>query len=77
VKCFKEGVQNEFYVAVGQYISYRNVIRTQRPQHTLYLAVPENVYDDFTSVQREILTENHVKLMIVNLELEVITRWIA
>lgn len=76
VKCFTEGVQNEFYVAVGQYIAYRNVIRTQRPRHTLYLAIPADVYAGFSDAQREILIENRVKLIVVDLKLEAITQWI-
>jgi len=76
VKCFPTPAQGEFYNAVGQYVSYREVISTERPGHSLYLAIPEKVYDAFTDVHRDILRANRVKLVIVNLDFEVVVRWI-
>lgn len=63
-------------IAVGQYISYRQVLAVKKPRHILYLAMPQKIYDRLTTTHREILQANHVRLIIVDLEVEVIVRWI-
>jgi hypothetical protein len=35
----------EFHTALGQFISYRNILEETEPDRTLYLAVPADVYD--------------------------------
>ena len=77
VKCFPENnTSTEFYIAVGQYFVYRHILSTQKPHHTLYLAIPEDTYDALTDVYYDTLHDNHVKLVIVNIEMEIVIRWI-
>lgn len=77
VKCFPEdNTSTEFYIALGQYLTYRQILSTQKPTHRLYLAIPEDIYDMLTEVHRDTLRDNHVKLIVVNIELEVIAQWI-
>ncbi len=77
VKCFPENnTSTEFYIAVGQYLVYRQILSTQKPQHRLYLAMPQVVYEMLTDVHRDTLGDNHVKLIVVNIEEEVVAQWI-
>lgn len=41
----------DFYGALGQFLSYRLVLRQMEPERTLYLAVPFDLYDNFFSVK--------------------------
>jgi hypothetical protein len=76
VKCFPEqATTTEFYTALGQYQVYRQVLAIQKPNHTLYLAMPDAIYEELSAVYRDTLADNRVKLILVNLEKEIITRW--
>jgi XisH protein len=37
----------EFHSALGQCLNYRSALRLTEPERTLYLAVPEDVYNEF------------------------------
>ncbi len=67
----------EFHLALGQFLNYRSALRLTEPDRTLYLAVPEDVYDEFFRrrfIQRAI-EEHQLKLLIFNPESEEIIRW--
>lgn len=67
----------EFHLALGQFLNYRSALRLTEPERTLYLAVPEDVYDEFFRrrfIQRAI-EEHQLKLLIFNPEREEIVRW--
>ncbi len=63
--------------AVGQYIIYRNFLKKTAPDHQIYLALTQFVYQaNFDETIQLIVDENQLKLIIVNAEQEVITKWI-
>ena len=67
----------EFHLALGQFLNYRSALRLTEPDRTLYLAIPEDVYDEFFRrrfIQRAI-EEHYLKLLIFNPEREEIVRW--
>jgi hypothetical protein len=79
VKCFPEAgsFTTELYKAIGQYLYYRKVLTEREVSSPLYLAVPMKVYDEnFGETTRQLLSDNHIRLVIVDLALEVIVRWI-
>jgi hypothetical protein len=79
VKCFpdRDSTSRELYVSFGQYVIYRAVLAELRDSSPLYLTVPEDVYIHvFDSTVRRAISDNHIKLVIVNLETEAITQWI-
>ncbi|MGD2183626.1 XisH family protein [Lusitaniella coriacea LEGE 07167] len=41
---------NEFHAALGQFLNYRSALNLVEPDRILYLAVPEDVYNDFFRV---------------------------
>ncbi len=69
----------EFHRAVGQFISYRDVLRVVEPERVLYLAVPQLIYDDFFTVQelaQLVVQTNQIKIIVYNPVLETIVQWI-
>lgn len=79
VKCFpnRQSTTTELYRSIGQYIVYRAVLSTTLMDIPLYLAIPDAVYDTvFDSTVRRAVSDNKMKLLIVNLETEAIIQWI-
>jgi len=69
----------EFHRAVGQFISYRDVLRVVEPERVLYLAVPQLIYDNFFQVQefaQLVVQTNQIKLIVYNPVVETIVQWI-
>ncbi len=67
----------EFHSALGQCLNYRSALRLTEPDRTLYLAVPEDVYNEFFSrrfIQR-VIVEHQLKLLIFNPNQEEIVEW--
>ncbi|HEY9811316.1 MAG TPA: element excision factor XisH family protein [Halomicronema sp.] len=68
---------SEFHTALGQFINYRAALRIEEPERTLYLAIPELIYNSFFQLDfpASMLQENSVKLIIYDIELEQISQW--
>ena len=67
----------EFHSALGQCLNYRSALRLIEPDRTLYLAVPEDVYNEFFMrrfIQR-VIVEHQLKLLIFNPTQEEIVQW--
>jgi hypothetical protein len=67
----------EFHLALGQFLNYRSALRLTEPERTLYLAVPQDVNDEFFRrrfIQRAI-EEHQLKLLIFDPQKEEIVRW--
>lgn len=69
---------SEFHMALGQFINYRTALRVEEPSRTLYLAVPLVIYNDFFSLSfiQTVVNENQLKLIIYNVDTELIEQWI-
>ena len=69
---------SEFYGALGQFIAYRAALRTQDPERILYLAVSSDIYERFFITQfiQELVEQNQLYILIYNIDLEVIERWL-
>ncbi|OUL20140.1 XisH protein [Nostoc sp. RF31YmG] len=68
----------DFHNALGQYIVYRHLIQVSEPEYNLYLAIDDIVYLNFfqrPSIQL-IASQNHLQLIIVDIEQEQIVQWI-
>lgn len=66
------------YEAVGKYIIYRNVLKRIQPDRTLFLALPESIFDRFfeESIIHETVQEEEINLMLYNQTDKLITKWI-
>jgi hypothetical protein len=79
VKCFpdQDSTTRDLYVSIGQYLVYRAMIVELGLPHTLYLSVPDNIFANVfdLSVMR-VINESQIKIVVVNLDKERVTRWI-
>lgn len=79
VKSFLErsSAISEFHTALGQFINYRGALKRRYPERILYLAVPLTTYKTFFQLDfpKEMVQENQVKMIIYDVEYEVIVTW--
>ncbi len=79
VKSFleKSSAISEFHTALGQFINYRGALRRRDPERILYLAVPLTTYKTFFQLDftKEMVEENRVKIIVYDVENEVIVEW--
>lgn len=79
VKCFATATTytDDFYHAVGQYLTYRAILRLKGVDEPLYLAVPLHFYDEITqrAVMQSVITDAKISL-VVDLDDEEIVSWI-
>jgi hypothetical protein len=68
---------SEFHTAVGQYLNYRRALRSQDPERTLYLAVPNQIYEDFFRLRfvQESIEEYNIFLIVYDVEERRIVKW--
>jgi hypothetical protein len=80
VKSFLErsSAISEFHTALGQFINYRGALRRLQPERVLYLAVPLTTYKTFFQLDfpKYMILENSVKMVIYDVQKEVIFQWI-
>lgn len=76
VKCFVDNQVEELYTAIGQYMVYRNLLRRLNIQKQIYLAIPVTAYYGIVEeLAAEVVQEARIKLILVDIEHEVIERW--
>lgn len=68
---------SEFYIALGQFLTYRLGLQQQEPERTLYLAIPLEIYDTFFSLElvKAAIRQYQVNLIVYSPETEEIQRW--
>ena len=68
----------DFHEALGQFRNYQMVLAEQEPERLLYLAVPLNTYDEFFQLPfgQAAIRYNQLKLLVYDVEREVIARWL-
>jgi hypothetical protein len=67
------------YEAIGKYAVYRKALELDESDRTLYLAMPEDVYDRYSNEPLFIgsLTDENINLILFETSIEKITRWIT
>ena len=67
----------EFHLAIGQYRNYQLALLQDDPERVLYLAIPEDAYDRFFTLQfiQDALRYNAVRYIVYDVQTEVIVRW--
>jgi hypothetical protein len=79
IKCFpdRNSTTRDLYIAVGQYIIYRAVLDEIGDTTTLYLVVPQTVYETiFDTAVRRAISDNRIKVLVINIDTERIVQWI-
>ncbi|MCU0392968.1 MAG: XisH family protein [Thermoflexibacter sp.] len=69
---------SEFHDALGQFIVYKIALAEKEPERQLFLAIPQDVYEDFFDDPfiRKVISMNEVKLIIFDHQKEEIKAWI-
>ena len=69
----------EFYLAVGQGLSYRIALGEREPERKLYLAVPIFIYQEFLRLPlaQKTLQEAKLSIIIYEPDEEAIVQWIS
>lgn len=67
----------EFHLSIGQYRNYLLALSKEDPERVLYLAIPEDIYEQFFTLQfvQEALVYNEVNYVVYNVQEEVVVRW--
>ncbi len=79
IKVFNSVSQiTELQKAIGQYNMYRSILRRISPDRKLYLAISEEVYQDFFQKPaiQDIVSDQTIYLIIFDPEREVIIQWL-
>ena len=69
---------SDFYVALGQFIPYREALLEKDLERVLFLAVPADTYSTFFEQRfiQKIIVQQALKLLIYDEQKEVIKAWI-
>ena len=64
--------------ALGQYILYDKILRAKLSKRSLYLAIRKDIFDGLFSeeIGQILLSDNSLKMIIFDPEMEMITQWI-
>ena len=80
VKCFDSTRSQieEFYQAVGQYLTYRAAMKLADFPESLWLAVPTQAYTRFfrRHLVRSVVEDARIALILVDLDREEVAQWI-
>lgn len=79
-KCFLDtGTElNDLYTAIGQYLIYRSLLWRKGSTDELYLAVPVHAFNSvFQQLAMDVVNEIRVKMIVVDLDSEVIVQWLT
>ena len=71
-------VITEFHAALGQFLSYHLGLSARDPQRKLYLAVPDDTYNEFFKLEftRLAVERYQLRLIVYEANAEVIVQWI-
>lgn len=76
-KCFVLNTPDELYSAIGQYLVYRSLMSKAKVAYPLYLAVPLTAYHGILEeMGMDVMAETGIKLIVVDMENEVVVRWL-
>jgi XisH protein len=66
------------YEAVGKYIIYRKALAVLKPDRTLYLAIPDDIFQRIEKepILKEAFLEECIKLILYKTDIQLITSWI-
>lgn len=71
-------VITDFYSALGQFMSYRLILKEEDPDRLLYLAIPFDIYNSFFQLlfARKAIQDYQLKLIVYDSKNEVIVKWL-
>jgi XisH protein len=79
VKCFPDhnSTTRDLYISIGQYLVYRAMLVEIEQATDLYLSVPSDVFETIFDVAvMRVVEESQIKIVVIDLATEDITKWI-
>lgn len=77
IKCFADNQINELYTGIGQYLVYRSLLERKGISRSLYLAIPSTAYIQIVQeLAMDIIVGEKIKLIVVDLDQEVVEQWL-
>ena len=79
IKCFPDpnSTTRDVYTSIGQYLIYRVMLESMEMANNLYLAVPDAIFNAvFDEAVMKVVKADRIKMVIVDLDAEAVTRWI-
>ncbi|MBI5667494.1 MAG: hypothetical protein HZC41_05755 [Chloroflexi bacterium] len=79
VKCFPDeaSTTHDLYSSIGQYLVYRAMIQELELPFSLYLAVPETIFElVFDQPIMRVIQESDIRIVVINLGREEVVKWI-
>lgn len=69
----------EFYGALGQYLTYEELIQTVEPDRKLFLTVSDLIFNDFFQLEtiKRISQKDRLAILVVNTATEEVVQWIS
>jgi hypothetical protein len=69
---------SEFHAALGQFLNYRLALKIRQPDRKLFLAIPQEIYQDFflEEFTQLSIAEYQLKLIIFHVGNQEIVQWI-
>ncbi|MEP7342805.1 MAG: element excision factor XisH family protein [Acidobacteriota bacterium] len=69
----------DFYMARGQYLTYRDLLIRIEPESELFLAISSLVFHDFFQIKiiQDIVRQDGMSILVVNIVSEEVTQWIS
>jgi hypothetical protein len=69
----------DFHLAIGQFINYQVALENKDPTRSLYLAVPQEIYDSFfqSLLAKAVVNKYQIGLIVYDPESEVIIEWLT
>lgn len=80
VKSFQSAsLTSEFHTTVGQFINYRIALENEGFKHTLYLAIPLEIYNSYfqRELPKTVIQQYQFKLVIYDIDTQEIVKWIS
>ena len=70
---------NDFYNALGQFLSYKIALERQEPERVLYLAVPQETFNEFFTLDftKAAIKRYDLKIIVYEPAKEEIVQWIS
>lgn len=72
-------MMREFHMALGQFMNYRCALESEDPERTLYLALPNTIYDDFFTqiFPQQVIQRYEIPMLIYSIQTGEIEQWQA
>jgi hypothetical protein len=79
VKCFPDpkNTTPDLYASIGQYLIYRAMLEVDGKFNNIFLTIPESIFEvNFDPIVMKVILENEIRIIVIDLENEVIVKWI-